>query len=66
MNNSDKVYQDLLKRSLLLINNQIKILERKNHGLRALSEQTSIEINGLKLQYQQIQEELKNYEERID
>lgn len=66
MNNSDKVYQDLLKRSLLLINNQIKILERKNRGLRALSEQTSIEINGLKIQYQQLQEELKNYEERID
>lgn len=64
MNNSDKVYQELLKRSLLLINAQIKTLERKNHGLRALAEQTSIEINSLKIQYQQLATELKNYEER--
>ena len=38
MNNSDKVYQLLLKQSLETISKQIKSLEQKNRGLRALTD----------------------------
>ncbi len=66
MNNSDKVYQLLLKQSLETISKQIKSLEQKNRGLRALTDKTTVEIEGLKLQYNEIVTTLKNYQERIN
>lgn len=65
MNNSDKVYQELLKKSLKTIEVQIANLEKKNKGLRALTDYTTIEINGLKNQYREIKEALLKYESRI-
>ncbi len=66
MNNSDKVYQVLLKQSMETIARQIQSLEQKNRGLRALSDKTTVEIEGLKLQYNEIVNTLKNYQERIN
>lgn len=64
MNDSNTVYQRLLKESLDTIQKQITNLERKNHGLRAITDKTTEEINGLKMQYQEILGELQNFNQR--
>ena len=66
MNNSNLVYQELLQRSLNQLEKQIKELERKNKGLRALTDKTATEIEGYKTEYQQIAQELQNYNKRIN
>ena len=52
MNNSDRVYQELLQRTLKQLQQQITSLERKNRGLRAITDQTAVEIEGYKTEYQ--------------
>lgn len=65
MNNSDKVYQALLKQSLDTIAKQIQQLSQKKKGLIDLASKTETEIEGLKLQYNEIVTTLKSYQERI-
>lgn len=63
-NNANSVYQSLLYKSLDTIKKQINSLESKNHGLRALTDKTTVEIEGLKLQYNEITQQLKQMEPR--
>ncbi len=65
MNNSDKVYQQLLQQSMNVIARQIQSLEQKNRGLRALTDKTTVEIEGLKLQYSELKKAYKEQQERI-
>ena len=65
MNNSDKVYELLLKQSLDTIKNQIQNLKQKKKGLIDLTDKTEIEIKGLELQYNEIENAIKNQQERI-
>lgn len=60
--NANSVYQSLLYKSLDTIQKQISSLESKNHGLRALTDKTTVEIEGLKLQYSEIAQQLKQLE----
>lgn len=66
MNNSDRVYQELLQRTLKQLQQQITSLERKNRGLRAITDQTAVEIEGYKTEYQRIAQELQSYNQRIE
>ena len=66
MNNSDRVYQELLQRTLKQLQQQITSLERKNRGLRAITDQTAAEIEGYKTEYQRIAQELQSYNQRIE
>ena len=65
MNNSDKVYQQLLQQSMNVIARQIQSLEQKNRGLRALTDKTTVEIEGLKLQYSELKKAYQAHQERI-
>lgn len=65
MNNSDRVYQEMIEKSMRNISTEIKKLEQQNKGLRAVTDNLTIKIDGLKLQLQELNQELKNYEERI-
>lgn len=65
MNNSDRVYQEMIEKSMRNISIEIKKLEQQNKGLRAVADNLTIKIDGLKLQLQELNQELKNYEERI-
>ena len=65
MNNSDKVYQQLLQQSMNVIARQIQSLEQKNRGLRALTDKTTVEIEGLKLQYSELKKAYQEHQERI-
>lgn len=65
MNNSDLVYQTLLQRTLRQLEKQIKELEKKNKDFRALTDRTAVEIEGYKTEYQQIAQELQNYNQRM-
>lgn len=62
--NAASVYQRLLAQSLKTIEKQISSLEHKNRGLRALTDKTTVEIEGLKLQYREITQQLKEFEGR--
>lgn len=64
MNNSDVVYKRLLNEELYKIKKEIYSLERKNHGIRAITDKTAVEIERLKLRYNQIDEEIKAFENR--
>lgn len=61
MNNSDRVYKELLQKSLSTLKRSIDILSRKNDGL---TDRRPVKIEGLRLQYEQIEQELKNFEAR--
>lgn len=65
MNNSDRVYQEMIQKSMKSISAEINKLERQNRGLRAATDNMTVKIDGLKLQLQELNQELKNYEERI-
>lgn len=64
MNNSDQVYQQLLEKALNRLQKQISELERKNKGLRALTDKTAYDIEGYKNEYNDIVNTLRQYQER--
>lgn len=64
MNNSDRVYKSILQDKLTKINKQILELEKRNKGLRLLTDQTTTKIEALRLQSASIEEEIKNFTER--
>lgn len=64
MNNSDRVYKSILQDKLNKINKQIIELEKRNTGLRLLTDQTTTKIESLRLQAAQIQEEIAQFTER--
>ena len=64
MNNSDQVYQQLLEKTLDRLQKQISDLERKNKGLRALTDKTAYDIEGYKNEYNDIVNTLKQYQAR--
>lgn len=66
MNNSDKVYITMIQDSIKSLTKKIKELEVKNNGVRSILDSTTVKINGLKLEVQQLAQELKNYESRMN
>lgn len=61
MNNSDLAYKNMLQEKLKKINGQINDLEKRNTGLRALVDKTSITIERLKLQAKDLNEQIANF-----
>ena len=66
MNNSDKVYITMIQDSIKSLTKKIEELEVKNNGVRSILDSTTVKINGLKLEVQQLAQELKNYESRMN
>lgn len=66
MNNSDRVYQELIRKNMQNLEKEINKLERQNKGIRAITDRTTVEIEGLKLQLQELHRELKNNETRVE
>lgn len=63
MNNSDRVYKELLQKNLSTLKRSMDILSRKRSGL---TDRRPAEIEALRLQYKQIEEELEKFEARKD
>lgn len=66
MNNSDKVYITMIQDNIKSLTKKIEELEVKNNGVRSILDSTTVKINGLKLEVQQLAQELKNYESRMN
>ena len=66
MNNSHRVYQELIRKNMQNLEKEINKLERQNKGIRAITDRTTVEIEGLKLQLQELHRELKNNETRVE
>ncbi len=66
MNNSDKVYITMIQDSIKSLTKKIEELEVKNNGVRSILDSTTVKINGLKLEVQQLAQEFKNYESRMN
>ena len=66
MNNSDKVYQELIIKNMQNLEKEINKLERQNRGIQAITDRTAVKIEGSKLQLQELNRELKNYETTVE
>ncbi len=66
MNNSDKVYIDMITDTIKKIKERISNLENKNQGIRALTGRIDLELEALNLQCNKLEAQLQELESRIE
>lgn len=65
MNNSDRIYKEMINDSIKKINERIADLEKKNKGIRAILGDFDEKIESLKVESNQLKNQLEELEQRI-
>lgn len=66
MNNSDLAYKELLEKKIKTLQTDISNLEKRNKGIYLTNDITTEQIERKKLEISKIEEELKDYTEKIE